>query len=93
MYVLLGIKHIEDYPPEIVAKDLMKNFFIYNLFLYCSDPVYPVYLVIYFILFCFDPGYPGHPVVYFILLFVLILIILVIPVIPVILDVQCDKVY
>jgi hypothetical protein len=25
MYTLLGIQHVEDYPPETVAKDLMKK--------------------------------------------------------------------
>ncbi|CAF0984032.1 unnamed protein product [Adineta steineri] len=25
MYTLLGIKHVEDYPPDVVAKDLMKK--------------------------------------------------------------------
>ena len=25
MYTLLGIKHTEDYPPELAAKDLMKK--------------------------------------------------------------------
>ncbi len=25
MYALLGIKHVQDYPPEVVAKDLMKK--------------------------------------------------------------------
>ncbi len=25
MYSLLGIQHVQDYPPEIVAKDLMKK--------------------------------------------------------------------
>ena len=25
MYTLLGIKHVEDYPPELVAKDLMEK--------------------------------------------------------------------
>jgi Ca2+-binding EF-hand superfamily protein len=25
MYNLLGIKHVQDYPPEVVAKDIMKK--------------------------------------------------------------------
>ena len=30
MYTLLGIQHVEDYPPEQVAKDLMKKLDISN---------------------------------------------------------------
>lgn len=30
MYTLLGIKHVEDYPPEQFAKDLMKKLDVLN---------------------------------------------------------------